>query len=395
MFKKIIKFISSLLIWYFIGSLLYLTIGAKVLNSSLPTFLLFIIIFLIAWSLLRKALRKINIGNDIRIRRFYNLSRALFIAGAIFLLIYQFIVSPFILRSQKVTYSYGNLKGGTLLTFVYHNGFSRINRADIISYFSPQNSGEMITRVIGIPGDKIILKGGFVYLNGKFLNEPYTIQPRKTWTDYSGVIIGKNCEEIIVPQHKYFVLGDHREYGFNSLVEGFISEDKITDYLPANLLKNFIFNPNSLFNNNRDTSKDMELVKEPILDTQDYVRLINVKRQENGAEPLKYDKKLERSADLRLQNMLKFDDLSYEATKSGYVAWKALADVGYNDKAYLYLERTLEANFNSNSLYNFYWEFGDRENFLSKELKYIGVVSKIVDIDSCPKQIIVQHLLGQ
>ncbi|MBI4089125.1 MAG: signal peptidase I [Candidatus Levybacteria bacterium] len=340
-------------------------------------------------------MQKINIGNDIRIRRFYSRSRTLLTVGAILLLIYQLIVSPFILKPQKVTVSYGSLKSGTLLTFVYHNGFSRINRADIIIYFSPKNSGDTITRVIGIPGDKIILKGGFVYLNGKFLKEPYTIQPRKTWTDYSGVIIGKNCEEIIVPQRKYFVLSDDREYGFNSLVEGFISEDKITDYLPAKLLKNFIFNPNDLFNNNRDTSKDMELVKEPILDTQDYVRLINIKRQENGAEPLRYDKKLERSADLRLQNMLKLDDLSYEATKSGYVAWKALADVGYNDKAYLYLERTLEANFNSNSLSNFYWEFGDRENFLSKELKYIGVVSKIVDIDSCPKQVIVQHLLGQ
>lgn len=398
MHRKINIFIFSLLVWFFIGSLIYLVpVGFKIFNSSPLTFLVFIAIFFTLKKPLSRWLLKVNIDKYPRIKIIFNIFYKLFIVGAVLILIYLLIVYPFILRPIQVNFSYGNFKGknGTLFAFVYHSGLTRINRSDIISYFSQLNSGETITRVIGIPGDKVRMKGGFVYLNGKLLKEPYTILPRKTWTDYSGVILGKNCEEITVPQHKFFVLGDDREVGFNSLVEGFIQEDKIIDYLPVNLLKSSIFNPNKFFNNNRDVSKDADLIKESILNNQDYVSLINLKRHESGIEPLKYEKRLEQSANLRLQKMIDLNDFSYEATKSGYVAWKAISDVGYKDKVYSYLERTLMANFNSSSLFDFYWNSQDKQNLLDKDLRYIGIASKIIDIDSCPKQVIVQHFLSQ
>lgn len=76
--------------------------------------------------------------------------------------------------------------------------FTSVNRGDIF-VFSHESSKELlIKRVVGLPGEKIEIKDGIVYVNGILLNEPYV----------------KNNEEINksfnVPEGHYLFFGDNR-----------------------------------------------------------------------------------------------------------------------------------------------------------------------------------------
>src|ERR1700686_3976639 len=58
-------------------------------------------------------------------------------------------------------------------------------RGDIIVFVSPSEPGLFVVkRVIGVPGDRIHLRGAKVYLNGKLQDEPYAIHSRGDYNPY-------------------------------------------------------------------------------------------------------------------------------------------------------------------------------------------------------------------
>lgn len=64
---------------------------------------------------------------------------------------------------------------------------------------------DFIKRVIGVPGDKVSVHDGAVYLNGRRLAESYIAEPPRY-----------TLPPETVPQDDYFVLGDHRNDSFDS-----------------------------------------------------------------------------------------------------------------------------------------------------------------------------------
>jgi signal peptidase I len=85
-------------------------------------------------------------------------------------------------------------------------------RGDIIVLRDPHTPGrEVIKRVIGLPGEKVQINQGQLYINDQPLNEPYiTIPSTRTW--------GPNT---VVPG-QYFVLGDNRHYSKDSISWGWL-----------------------------------------------------------------------------------------------------------------------------------------------------------------------------
>lgn len=97
--------------------------------------------------------------------------------------------------------------------------FDTIKRGDIIVFSAPEPSMEgkdLVKRVIGLPGEKIQIKNGKVYINDRALYEPYLEDP----PDYE---YGPE----IVPPKSYFMMGDNRRISNDSHYWGFLSEDKI------------------------------------------------------------------------------------------------------------------------------------------------------------------------
>ena len=107
-------------------------------------------------------------------------------------------------------------------------GLRRPQRGDIIVFKYPQDEKrDFIKRIIGVPGDHILIRGHQVLLNGRLLDEPY-IKPGlvpHAVAGYCGYAYG--CEPTAVPAASYFVMGDNRDNSQDSRYWGFVRREKI------------------------------------------------------------------------------------------------------------------------------------------------------------------------
>ena len=122
------------------------------------------------------------------------------------------------------------------------------HRGDIIVFISPSEPGLFVVkRVIGVPGDRIHLRDGKVYLNGTLQNEPYVIHSLNDYRPYRDnfpsvpptrddqlapdwqITMPDHIqgEDIVVPPHSYFGMGDNRDVSYDSRYWGFIPRENI------------------------------------------------------------------------------------------------------------------------------------------------------------------------
>jgi len=241
----------------------------------------------------------------------------------------------------------------------------------------------LVKRVIAIEGDTIELRGGIVYLNGNPLKEPYTAKPRSTF----GQSFLKECKKVTVPKKHIFVMGDNRKGSGDSREIGFIEISAVSHILPLKDQKG------DLAKNWRDTEKDFDESSKIKLDKENYLKLLNQKRKEFGAKELIYQPKLELSAKKRGEIILKFNDFSFEATKSGYTMFKAMRDANYSN--IVYGEIPIEGYYEAEELIENQFQFPETKDFLTdKKFQEIGISEVEGKINNCPTQLIIQHFAG-
>lgn len=125
--------------------------------------------------------------------------------GSLFIVVYLFILQPNQVKGASMDHTFAT--GDYIFTSKVTYKFRPPERGDIIVFRSPKNPDiEYIKRVIGLPGDKIMILNSEVYVNGKILQENYLAAKTNTWE--GGFI--KEGETIIVPGNELFVMGDNR-----------------------------------------------------------------------------------------------------------------------------------------------------------------------------------------
>lgn len=269
-----------------------------------------------------------------------------------------------------------------------------IGRGDIVTFANEktqkiiedmgQSGGGFIKRIVALPGDTIELRDGIFYLNGDPQKEPYVAQARST---FGGKFL-EECKTITIPNGKVFVMGDNRRGSGDSRSElGLVDYNDIDHVIP---LKKQI---GELDKNWHDPVDDLEESSEIQLDTSKYVDLLNEKRAEAGLKPLKYQPKLESSAKLRGEAIIKYNDFSFEAEKSGYDMKKAMSDAGYSN--IVYGEAPTQGYYDADELIENQFEFPESKKFLlTKDYQEIGISVVKGELNGCPTQIIVQHFAG-
>lgn len=93
--------------------------------------------------------------------------------------------------------------------------FSKPQRFDIIVFMPPPAAGSnfaFVKRVIGLPGEKIMIRNGTVYINDKPLLEKFTIAERPNY----------EFGPYIIPDDQLCMLGDNRNNSLDSHKWGFL-----------------------------------------------------------------------------------------------------------------------------------------------------------------------------
>lgn len=143
------------------------------------------------------------------------------VALVLAVVLYLFIMTPHevVGNSMHPTYKNGEYLMANKITYK----FGKPVRGDVI-IFKYSDTQDFIKRIIGIPGDEVMVKDGHIYINGKQLDE-------SAYLDSSIITNGESYihegQSITVPQDSYFVCGDNRPNSSDSREFGPIEFSKI------------------------------------------------------------------------------------------------------------------------------------------------------------------------
>lgn len=140
------------------------------------------------------------------------------IALVLAVLIRQFLYTPVTVSGQSMepTFEHDNR---IVITKIH-----KIDRSDLIVFHSPFSEDDLIKRVIGLPGDVVIMKDDQLYINGERYEEEY-VEANKEKI-HEGQRLTDNFE-VEVPEGHYYVLGDNRLNSTDSRMIGFIDRKSI------------------------------------------------------------------------------------------------------------------------------------------------------------------------
>jgi signal peptidase I len=126
--------------------------------------------------------------------------------------------------------------------------YSEIHRGDVIVFRYPVHPQQhFVKRVVGVPGDKVHLFRGKVFVNGKAMDDAgFALHKGLQFDSYrdnfpSGNYISPDVNsswwvemhnvvhegEIVVPAGKFFVLGDNRDESLDSRYWGFVPRENV------------------------------------------------------------------------------------------------------------------------------------------------------------------------
>jgi signal peptidase I len=108
--------------------------------------------------------------------------------------------------------------------FIYH--FRDPKRKEIVVFETPARAkalcgagGTFVKRLIGLPGDRWREENGFIFINGRRLDEPYIEDDRRP--------LNETIPERRIPKDRYLMLGDNRESSCDSRRWGYVPRDNL------------------------------------------------------------------------------------------------------------------------------------------------------------------------
>ena len=171
----------------------------------------------------------------------FELVKVVVISLAIIIPIRYYLIQPFYVKGASMEPSFYDKEYLIIDEISYR--FHEPARGDIVVFRYPVNPEEFfIKRVIGLPGEKVQIKDGFVYIynqahpDGFQLEEKYLPPALRTY--------GLNQELTVLGGNEFFVLGDNRNASKDSRSFGAVDKKFITGRV---LLRGWPFNRINVF----------------------------------------------------------------------------------------------------------------------------------------------------
>ena len=128
--------------------------------------------------------------------------------------------------------------------------YHELHRNDIAVFVSPEQPGlYLVKRIVAVPGDRIHLENGVLYLNGVRQQQPFVLRtmpydPSRDEFPAYGVapsgstspaveewplILRKNMQgrDLVIPPDNYFAMGDNRDVSYDGRYWGFVPRNNI------------------------------------------------------------------------------------------------------------------------------------------------------------------------
>lgn len=183
-------------------------------------------------------------------------AKTLVFAFLIFIIFRTFLLATFVITSGSMEStlligdfllvnktSLGSQVPGTALRIP---GYTEPKHGDIIVFRADHSPGlDIIKRTIGIPGDTVWMTDGVLFRNGRQIDEPYvTRDPRVPDASDASMVwqfqhlapgvdrdsyqpTRDNWGPLVIPEERYFMLGDNREYSLDSRFWGLVERRKM------------------------------------------------------------------------------------------------------------------------------------------------------------------------
>ncbi len=130
---------------------------------------------------------------------------------ALFLVLYIFVILPYFVEGNSMYPNYKN--GDFLIISKLDYRFGQPQVGDVVVLHAPDENKDYIKRIIGLPGDTIEIKDGYIFRNGIQLVEDVYLD--NTVVTEEGDF-AKSGESVTIPLEHYFVMGDNRSDSFDS-----------------------------------------------------------------------------------------------------------------------------------------------------------------------------------
>jgi signal peptidase I len=133
----------------------------------------------------------------------------------------SFLVRTFVFQTFYIPSSSMNptlWKGDRIVVNKLSVEFGTINIGDMVVFKAPpdvakdcgDNVTDLVKRVIGLPGDRLYSKGNTIYVNGKPLDQKWSVWPK----------LGTPISPTTVPANRFFMMGDWHAYSCDSRTWG-------------------------------------------------------------------------------------------------------------------------------------------------------------------------------